>query len=106
MKKILFLMLMFMGLLSSLYALETTKIGCGIEKSHTLDIINDATSVPSDMIVGQVYIHHKDTLMYSLDLGMDSKLIKQTSRCDQNANIQLAYATVAVVCYPRGEGGV
>ena len=58
-------MLMFMGLMSSLYALDTIKIGCDVEKSQTLDVIDDATSIPASKETVKVNILHKDTLMYS-----------------------------------------
>ena len=84
MKKVLFFMLIFMGLMSSLYALDTVKIGCDIEKSQTFDIINDVTSVPSDIVIGQVYIWHKDTIHYSWGEGIDIKILRRSGGYKQD----------------------
>ena len=48
MKKIMFLFLMVMGLMSSLYALDTGQIGCDVEKSQTFSTID---GVDCDVII-------------------------------------------------------
>ena len=78
MKKILFLMLMFMGLLSSLYALDTSQVGCGIESKSQMNATGDFnTAEVSD--TATIIISHKDTLMYSWGEGVDNKIMRLSS---------------------------
>lgn len=59
-------MLMFMGLMSSLYALDTGQVVCGIEKSQS--VTADTTVLPtvrSDTTYVSINIQYKDTLRIS-----------------------------------------
>lgn len=68
-----------------------------------LSLVGAAGAVGCD--IAKVHILHKDTLHYSWGEGID--INKQwTEWSNQNANMNLAYATVAVVRYIRGEIGV
>jgi len=53
----------------------------------------------------KVGIHQRDTLMYSLDATSENKFMKISGR-RYDAKINLARATMAVVCQKRGEVGV
>ena len=98
MKKVLFLMLMFMGLMSSLYALDTVANGCGIESKSQPGYGGGKSAI----VIGQINIWHRDNLMYSCE-NQDIKLNKMN---EHGVGIDLARATKAVVCYPRGVIGV
>lgn len=106
MKKLMFLFLMVIGLMSSLAALDTGQIGCDVQKSQTLSETDGVKSTPASATTAKVNILHRDNLMYSLgEGGLDKLKIIWTSGCNQNTKTDRAYATVAVVCYPRGEHG-
>ena len=96
-------MLMFIGLMSSLYALDTGQIGCDVEKSQTLIGADGIVDIPSDATFVKVNILHKDTLMYSWGEGIDNKIPGISGGYKQNIN--MASAILAVVCYPRGVSG-
>ena len=67
MKKIMFLLLMCIGLLSSLYALDTGRpISCDVEKSQILSETDGLKITPNDVAYVKVNILHKDTLTHSL----------------------------------------
>ena len=66
MKKILFLFMMFMGLMSSLHAMDTGQIGCDVEKSQTLSETDGVTFMPESIASGKVIITQRDTLIYGL----------------------------------------
>jgi len=77
MKKILFLFLMVMGLMSSLYALDTSQgAGCDAQMSQTLSEIDGVKTTPSDVTFVKVNILHKDTLIYSWGESGDNKMKK------------------------------
>ena len=103
MKKILFILLMVVGLMSSLYALDTSQVGCDVEKSQTLIGCDGVKTTPVDITYTKVNILHKDSLMYSWGEGIDNKIPGISGGYKQNINI--ASAIVAVVCYPRGGFG-
>ena len=73
MKKILFLFMMFVGLMSSLHALDTLKIGCDGYKSQLVGIESKAVSNDTaDAVLAKVNIWHRDSLMYSWGEGVDN----------------------------------
>ena len=102
MKKLIVMLLMMVAsaFASQLFALDTIKIGCDVEKSKTLSELDGVVDIPSDLIFVKVNILHKDTLMYSWGEGLDNKKIMRMSGYKQNIN--LVSTAVAVVCYPRG----
>jgi len=75
MKKILFLFMMFVGLMSSLHALDTIKIGCDAEKSQLEGASCKAVSAAdTDVVLAKVNIWHRDSLMYSWGESGDNRL--------------------------------
>ena len=104
MKKIMFLFLMVMGLLSSLYASppnleDTLKINAGQENVSTNVNVVVAADVDKEVV-----IYHKDTLMYSWG-ECDNKKIMKINGSKQNANIDLNSIAMAVVGRPHGVYG-
>ena len=102
MKKILVILLMIGAscFASPLFALDSIKVGCATSKSQAVKNVDLVKSIQIDVTIAKVYIHHKDALMYSWGEGIDNKIPGIGGGYKQNMN--LALATLAVVCYPRG----
>lgn len=75
MKKIMFLMLMFAGLMSSLYALDTiTGPSCDIQKSQMNGIESYSPApLPTQIVLSKIDIMQRDTLLYSWGEGLGNK---------------------------------
>ena len=112
MKKIMVILLMMVAaaFASPLFAIDSSKVGCATSKSQAIEGIESIKTAPSDVTFVKVNVLHKDTLMYSLKEGIDRRdiTVKVTDwgSFAPYSKINLAKATVAVVCYPRGETGV
>ena len=113
MKKILVILLMICVacFASPLFALDgsppgvktfnSTNSGEMICDKNGLGLVGAAHA--DDVTFVKVDILPLDTLMYSWGEGIDTKITKWTE--GQNANMNLALATLAVVRYPRGVVG-
>jgi len=85
---------MVIGLMSSVYALDTGQIGCGVETSQTSpDVI--CVDV-SDKAIETVNILHKDTLMHVWAKGEDTKRINVVIAEPISPNFSRGYRTCPV----------
>jgi len=71
MKKILFAMLLFVGLLSSLYGLEpvTLNVVCDVEKSQTLSDVNTVVTTVSDEAIAVSAVAQPPTVLLTYSRG-------------------------------------
>ena len=106
MKKVLFLMVMMVAaaFASPLFTIDSSKVGCATSKSQAVKDVELIKTATSDGSFVKVNILHKDTMMYSWGEGIDNKILGISGGYIQNINADLK--RIAVVCYPRGEGGV
>ena len=109
---VMLLMMVMATFASPLFALDESPPG--VEKIHSTNAGETISHQNSLSLVGaahadnaglvKVDILHKDSLMYSIR-KVDSNKAMKISDCKQNTNMNIANATVAVVCYHRGMVG-